>query len=88
MEHNQAEGIDPSTVKFDAAGETRLERMQAKADSAREKAELSQTDKMTEVVGHADGGLPALTTPRFSPSAPTSWPPRPAWVGSWVANVS
>jgi hypothetical protein len=33
VEHNQAEGIDPSTVKFDAAGETRTERIQAKADS-------------------------------------------------------
>jgi hypothetical protein len=69
VEHNQAEGIDPSTVKFDPAGETRLERMQAKADSAREeaktqtermqpkadsvpeKAKLSQTEKMTELLG-------------------------------------
>jgi hypothetical protein len=45
VEHNQAEGIDPSTVKFDAAGETRLERMQAKPDSAREEAE-TQTERM------------------------------------------
>ncbi len=45
VEHNQAEGIDPSTVKFDAAGETRLERMQAKADSAREEAK-TQTERM------------------------------------------
>ncbi len=45
VEHSQAEGIDPSTVKFDAAGETRLERMQAKADSAREEAK-TQTERM------------------------------------------
>jgi hypothetical protein len=60
VEHNQAEGIDPSTVKFDAAGETRSERIQAKADSAgekakadsaREKAKPSQTEKMTELLG-------------------------------------
>jgi hypothetical protein len=44
-------GIDPSTVKFDAAGETRSERIQAKADSAREKAKPSQTEKMTELLG-------------------------------------
>ena len=51
VEHNQAEGIDPSTVKFDAAGETRSERIQAKADSAREKAKPSQTEKMIELLG-------------------------------------
>jgi hypothetical protein len=60
VEHNQAEGIDPSTVKFDAAGETRSERIQAKANSAREKAKAdsagekakpSQTEKMTELLG-------------------------------------
>lgn len=51
VEHNEAEGIDPSTVKFDAAGETRLERMQPKADRAQEKAELAQTKKMTELLG-------------------------------------
>jgi hypothetical protein len=51
VEHNQAEGIDPSMVKFDAAGETRSERIQAKADSAREKAKPSQTEKMTELLG-------------------------------------
>lgn len=33
IDRNQAEGIDPSTVAFDEAGETRLERMQSKADS-------------------------------------------------------
>jgi hypothetical protein len=51
VEHHQAEGIDPSTVKFDAAGETRSERIQAKADSAGEKAKPSQTEKMTELLG-------------------------------------
>lgn len=51
MEHNQAEGTDPSTVEFDAAGETRTERIQAKADGAREKAKLSQTEKMTGPFG-------------------------------------
>ena len=45
VEHNQAEGIDPSTVKFDAAGGTWTERIQAKADSAREKAN-TQTERM------------------------------------------
>ena len=30
VEHNHAEGIDPSTVKFDVAGETRSERIQAR----------------------------------------------------------
>lgn len=62
LEHNQAEGIDPSTVEFDAAGETRTERIQAKADSAGEriqakadsagaKAKPSQTEKMTGLLG-------------------------------------
>jgi hypothetical protein len=51
VEHNQAEGTDPSTVEFDAAGETRTERIQAKADGAREKAKLSQTEKMTGPLG-------------------------------------
>jgi hypothetical protein len=51
VEHNQAEGTDPSTVEFDAAGETRTERIQAKADGARKKAKLSQTEKMTDPLG-------------------------------------
>jgi hypothetical protein len=43
VEHNQAEGIDPSTVEFDEAGQTRTERIQAKRDGTREKAKLAQT---------------------------------------------
>jgi len=56
VERNQAEGTDPSTVEFDAAGETRTERIQAKAeriqakaDSAGEKAKLSQTEKKAKL---------------------------------------
>ena len=51
VEDNQAEGIDPSTVEFDRAGETRTERIQAKADGAGEKAKQSQTEKMTALLG-------------------------------------
>jgi hypothetical protein len=45
VEHNQAEGIDPSMVEFDRAGETRTERLQAKADGAGEKAMQSRRRK-------------------------------------------
>lgn len=51
VEHNRAQGIDQSAVEFDAAGETRSERLQAKADSAGETAKQSQTQKMTALLG-------------------------------------
>jgi hypothetical protein len=50
-EHNRASEIDPSTVEFDAAGETRLERIQAKAERAPADSATSQTQKMTQLLG-------------------------------------
>jgi hypothetical protein len=37
VEHNQAEGTDPSTVEFDPAGETRTERIQTAGEARTER---------------------------------------------------
>ncbi|WP_319462517.1 SHOCT domain-containing protein [Micromonospora sp. RTP1Z1] len=44
VEHNRAAGTDPSAVELDAAGETRLERMQANSAAV-------QKQRMTELLG-------------------------------------
>jgi hypothetical protein len=58
VEHNRRTGVDFSAVEFDAAGQTRTERIQARADELQQKLEgqqqsreEKQTDKMSELLG-------------------------------------
>jgi hypothetical protein len=51
IEHNQAAGIDPSAIGFEAAGQTRTERLQAKADYSAAKSQSMQEEKMSAMLG-------------------------------------